>query len=93
MTKVYTLYILILVIKMKAKIQKWGNSHGVRIPISYLNDLDLKDNDNVDITLEENQIVIKKAHVKTFDEIIEGYDGDYVCEEFEPYDVRGNELW
>lgn len=79
--------------KMKAKIQKWGNSHGVRIPISYLNDLDLKDNDNVDISLEDNQIIIKKAHVKTFEEIVEGYDGSYVCEEFEPYDVKGNELW
>lgn len=78
---------------MKAKIQKWGNSHGVRIPISYLNDLGLKDNDNVEILLEDNQIVIKKTHIKTFEEIISGYDGDYVCEEFEPYDVRGNELW
>lgn len=93
MTKVNTLYILILVMKTKAKVQKWGNSHGVRIPISYLNDLGLKDNDNVDITLEANQIVIKKAHVKTFDEIVEGYDGSYVCEEYEPYDIKGNELW
>lgn len=78
---------------MKAKIQKWGNSHGVRIPISYLNNLGLKDNDNVDILLEENQIVIKKTPSKTFEEIVEGYDGSYVCEEFEPYDVKGNELW
>ncbi len=28
-----------------------------------------------------------------FDKIVVGYNGDYVCEEFDSYDVRGNELW
>ena len=91
--KVNTLYILISVMNMWTKIQKWGNSHGVRIPISYLNDLDLKENDIIDISVEDNKIVIKKNKNKSFEEIIDGYDGNYICEEFEPYDVRGNELW
>jgi len=78
---------------MKSKIQKWGNSHGVRIPISYLNDLNLKENDNIDISVDENKIIIKKDNLKSFEEIVEGYEGDYICEEFEPYDVKGNELW
>lgn len=78
---------------MKVKIQKWGNSHGVRIPVSYLNDLDLKENDRVELYLEDNKIIIKKDQNKSFEELVEGYEECYVCEEFEPYDVRGNELW
>lgn len=78
---------------MKIKLQKWGNSNGIRIPVSFLNELGLKENDSLDISLEDNKIVIKKESQKSFNDIIEGYDGNYVCEEFEPYDVRGNELW
>ena len=78
---------------MKSKLQKWGNSQGVRIPNSFLKQLGLKENDNIDISTSEDCIIIRKDNYKSFDEIVDGYNGDYVCEEFEPYDVRGNELW
>lgn len=78
---------------MRSKLQKWGNSQGVRIPSSFLKEIGLKENDNIDISVDRDSIIIKKDNYKSFDEIIEGYNGDYVCEEFEPYDVRGNELW
>lgn len=78
---------------MRSKLQKWGNSQGVRIPSSFLKEIGLKENDNIDISVDRDSIIIKKDSYKSFDEIIEGYNGDYVCEEFEPYDVRGNELW
>lgn len=78
---------------MKSKLQKWGNSQGVRIPNSFLKELGLKENDNIDISISHDSIIIKKDNYKSFDEIVNGYNGDYICEEFEPYDVRGNELW
>ena len=87
------MFILELGDKMKSKLQKWGNSHGVRIPSSFLKEIGLKENDNIDISVVHDSIIIKKDNYKSFDEIIKGYNGDYVCEEFEPYDVRGNELW
>ena len=87
------MFILILGGNMKSKLQKWGNSQGVRIPNSFLKQLGLKENDNIDISTSEDCIIIRKDNYKSFDEIVDGYNGDYVCEEFEPYDVRGNELW
>ena len=39
-----------------AKIQKWGNSNGIKIPSSILKQLDLKINDKVDLTQEEDKI-------------------------------------
>ena len=35
---------------MEAKLQKWGNSDGIRIPNSFLKLLNLKTNDILDIT-------------------------------------------
>ncbi len=44
-----------------AKIQKWGNSNGIKIPSSILKQLDLKINDKVDLTQEEDKIIISKS--------------------------------
>ena len=40
---------------MELKLQKWGNSIGIRIPKSMLNSLDLKESDSVTITEEEKK--------------------------------------
>lgn len=45
---------------MEAKLQKWGNSDGIRIPSSFLKSLNLKTNDKVDIYEEDNKIIISK---------------------------------
>ena len=45
---------------MNTTIQKWGNSQGVRIPKSILEAVSFKTNDRVDITAEDNKIIIRK---------------------------------
>ena len=45
---------------MEAKIQKWGNSEGIRIPHNIIKELHLKTNDIVDIKQKGNQIIITK---------------------------------
>ena len=37
-------------------------------------------------------IKIKKCSQK-FDKIVAGYNSDYVCEEFDSYSIKDNELW
>lgn len=44
---------------MEAKIQKWGNSVGIRIPSSILKSLNIKTNDILNIEQEEDKIVIR----------------------------------
>lgn len=61
---------------------KWGSSQGIRIPKEIVDLTKLKVGDEVSITADENQIIIKK-YIKrvTLDELFEGYEGDYKPEE------------
>ena len=47
---------------MNGTIQKWGNSHAVRLPKPLLEAAMLRENDAVILTAEEDKIVIAKAH-------------------------------
>jgi len=49
---------------MEARLQKWGNSDGIRIPSSFLKSLNLKTNDLVEIMQKENTIIISKPKKK-----------------------------
>ena len=46
---------------MSYGVQKWGNSNGVRIPKVYLDALNIKSGDAINIVREENRIIITKA--------------------------------
>ncbi|MCM1053767.1 MAG: AbrB/MazE/SpoVT family DNA-binding domain-containing protein [Ruminococcus sp.] len=70
---------------MEAKLQKWGNSNGIRIPNSYLKSLNLKANDMVELTQEKDKIIIakkKKQHltleerIKMFKEVSDEEKGN-----------------
>jgi antitoxin MazE len=51
-------------IKVQTTIVKWGNSQGIRLHRSLLEMVNLTDNDKVDVTTENNSIIIKKASQK-----------------------------
>ena len=46
--------------KMEARLQKWGNSDGIRIPSSILKELGLKTNDIINLEQVENKIIISE---------------------------------
>lgn len=80
---------------MESKIQKWGNSNGVRIPKIYLEALNLKADDLVDIQKVDNKIIITKSKRKkiSLKERIDKYDGPNLCEEFVWDEKVGREIW
>jgi len=52
---------------MLSKIQKWGNSQGVRIPKILLEDSDIETGEEVDISVRDGKIIIEsqsKIHGK-----------------------------
>ena len=49
---------------MQTTVVKWGNSHGIRLPKAFLNNIGIVENDSVDIRLENEKIVIKKIRTK-----------------------------
>ena len=61
---------------MEARLQKWGNSDGIRIPSSFLKTLNLKTNDKVELVQKEDLIIISKPKKKhlTFEERIEMFE-------------------
>jgi len=80
---------------MESRIQKWGNSNGVRIPKVFLDALDLNSDDLVDIKREEDKIVITKLKKKkiSLKERIASYDGPLYTNEFEWDQATGKEIW
>lgn len=81
---------------MHATIQKWGNSQGIRIPKAFLEALGMAENDLVELTRVDDNIVIKKVHKEdnlTLDEIFKDYDGESAAEEFEWGPPVGREVW
>ena len=52
---------------MVSRIEKWGNSQGLRLPKYLLEDDDISIGDNVEVIPQEGQIVIKKVSRGRFD--------------------------
>ena len=80
---------------MEAKLQKWGNSLGLRIPSTILKSLDLKVGDVININEEDNKIVIIKKEKSKYslqDRIIR-YKGENMSNDFKWDEPKGNEIW
>ncbi|MDI6880294.1 MAG: AbrB/MazE/SpoVT family DNA-binding domain-containing protein, partial [Desulfitobacteriaceae bacterium] len=95
LTNVETLYILRLEVNfMYTTIQKWGNSHAIRLPKGILAAVDLHENDRVTIDADNDKIVIKRLNEghKTLQERLAGYTGDFKCSEWDTGETRGNEV-
>jgi antitoxin MazE len=80
-----------------AKVQKWGNSQGVRIPRYILEQAKLSEGDAVEISIEDNKIIIfqPKRQLKkyTISELFEGYKGEHKSEDSEWDEPTGKEEW
>ena len=80
---------------MEARLQKWGNSAGVRIPSSILKSLNIKTNDILNIEQEEDKIIIsipKKQKISLEDKFKEYY-GKNLAKEFSWDENVGREIW
>ena len=80
---------------MEARLQKWGNSDGIRIPAALLKALNLKTNDTINLEQVEDKIIISKQ-VKSkisLAERFQKYHGENLAKEFSWDDARGKEIW
>lgn len=81
---------------MEAKIQKWGNSVGIRISSSILKSLNIKTNDILNnIEQEEDKIVIRIPKKKkiSLEERFKNYHGENLSKDFSWDDPMGEEIW
>lgn len=80
---------------MEVKLQKWGNSEGLRIPNSILKELNWKSGDTLKLINEGGKLMLEKKEKKymTLEERFQNYNGENLCKEFEWDEPQGKEIW
>ncbi len=82
---------------MVTRIQKWGNSQGLRLPKQVLEDAHLSLGDDVDITVQDGLIVIAPARRvrgrQSLEELVSRIPKDYKAEEIDWGKPVGREAW
>jgi antitoxin MazE len=80
---------------IKAKLQKWGNSQGLRLSKQTLDLADLAVGDEVEIIADDSQILIRKMPRPRYDlaELVSRIPKDYQAEEVDLGPPVGREEW
>ena len=84
-------------VTMVTKIQKWGNSQGLRLAKQLLEDAHLSLGDDVDVTVQNGLIVIAPARrvrgSQSLEELVSRIPKDYKIEEMDWGEPSGREVW
>ena len=80
---------------MQTKIQKWGNSLALRIPKSFALNVNLKQNEMVDISIDTGKIIIAPIAQKEYSlkELLKGVSENNLHNEFDTGAPVGKEIW
>lgn len=79
---------------MTIKLQKWGNSQGIRLPKIMLDQLNITENDELELKTEGNKIIIEKTSSrKNIKELFDGFSGDYYNLDIDWGEPIGEEIW
>jgi antitoxin MazE len=78
---------------MESRVAKWGNSLGVRIPKALAKTLDLKENTVVDLSIENNHIVIAMANTYNLKDLLAGITKKNRHGEVSTGSPVGDEVW
>jgi antitoxin MazE len=80
---------------MEIRIQKWGNSDGIRIPRNILKSLNIKTNDILNIEEVNKKIIISIPEKKkvSLEEKFKEYKGKNLSKEFSWDESVGKEIW
>jgi antitoxin MazE len=80
---------------MVTKIQKWGNSLGLRIPKSFAVDAGVEEGSEVDISIEGDRLVIRAVRPARYElkELVSLIREDNIHEEIPTGRRVGREVW
>lgn len=82
---------------MITKIQKWGNSQGIRFPLEVLRKAHISIGDEVDISIHNGEIIVKPATATRFKynlkDLLSKTPANYRPKEIEWGDPTGGEIW
>lgn len=80
---------------MEVRLQKWGNSDGIRIPKSILKSLNIKTNDILKIEQQDDKIIISIPKNKKISlaNRFNNYKGENLAKNFSWDESVGKEIW
>ncbi|SEH06966.1 AbrB/MazE/SpoVT family DNA-binding domain-containing protein [Candidatus Venteria ishoeyi] len=79
---------------MQTVIQKWGNSLATRIPASLVNELHLKQGEQMNIKVDSGRLIIEPVrHKYTLDELVDAMEPDNLDSETDWGYVEGKEVF
>ena len=80
---------------MVTKLQKWGNSLGLRLPKKLAEDLEMGTGTEVDITVVKGKLVLTPIKAKKFrlDDLLSRVTKENLHTEFDLGAPRGRETW
>ena len=77
----------------QSTIKPWGNSQGIRLSKSVLEQANIDVNDTVQIEVSENVIILRKVFQhRTFEERLAEYDGKMDVQDFDWGEPAGREM-
>ena len=80
---------------MRTKIQKWGNSLGLRIPKSFAEEAQLHAGSAVDLSLDDGRLIVRRSRVPSYrlEDLLSKVTKDNLHEEVPTREAVGREAW
>jgi antitoxin MazE len=78
---------------MKTRIQRWGNSLAVRIPVAFTRSLGLERDSQVELSMAGNQLVVAPVRKPKLEELLDRITPANVHREVDAGKSRGRESW
>jgi antitoxin MazE len=80
---------------MVSKIQKWGNSLAVRIPVAFARELELVNNSVVEMSLLDGRLVVEQIPppILSLEDLLSEVTRDNLHKEMDFGEAVGNEAW
>ena len=80
---------------MQTKVQKWGNSLGLRIPKSFAEQAGVEAGSEVDLSVEDGELIVRPRRTPKYDlkDLLRGVTAKNVHKEVETGEPVGREAW
>jgi antitoxin MazE len=80
---------------MQTRIQKWGNSLGLRIPKSFAREAGVEEGSEVDLSVEDGELIIRPRRLPRYNlkELLRGITAKNLHREVETGEPVGREVW
>jgi antitoxin MazE len=80
---------------MQTKIQRWGNSLGLRIPRSFAEEAGVEAGSQVDLSVRDGDLIVRATNRRTYrlSELLEKITAKNLHDEVDTGEPMGREVW